>query len=342
MRDTAQLLLLDRDAIAALLTADLALHAVRDAFTLHSRREGRVFPVVREQLADGVFGIKSGDVAARRLLGFKAAGFWPANRLHGGEPHQATVMLFDPATGRPMCLMDGNAITTARTAAAAELGTLLLARADSTRLTVFGTGVQARAQVAAAMRALPALASVRYVSRDGKPDARFEAALADQRNMRGVGDASNVSNMGSVSDMCSIRHAPDADIAVADSDVVITATPGGGALFNIDAVRPGTHFTCVGADTRGKRELPEGLLERSRVVADDRAQALALGEMQWAADIECVELGDVLTGGAFTRAENDVTVFDMTGLALQDLVLGECLFAAALEAGVGNGVAWPW
>ena len=141
MRDTAQLLLLDRDAIAALLTADLALHAVRDAFTLHSRREGRVFPVVREQLANGVFGIKSGDVAARRLLGFKAAGFWPANRLHGGEPHQATVMLFDPATGRPMCLMDGNAITTARTAAAAELGTLLLARADSTRLTVFGTGV---------------------------------------------------------------------------------------------------------------------------------------------------------------------------------------------------------
>lgn len=324
MRATAQLLLLDRDAIAALLTAALALHAVRDAFTLHSRREGRVFPVVREPLADGVFGIKSGDVAARRLLGFKAAGFWPANRLHGGEPHQATVMLFDPATGRPMCLMDGNAITTARTAAAGELGTLLLARADSTRLTVFGTGVQARAQVAAAMRALPALASVVYVSRDGKPDARFEAALASQNSVR------------------SIRHAPDADTAVADSDIVITATPGGGALFNSDAVRPGTHFTCVGADMRGKRELPEGLPGRSRVVADDRAQALALGEMQWAADIECVELGDVLTGGAFTRAEIDVTVFDMTGLALQDLVLGECVFAAALEAGVGNNVAWPW
>ena len=321
MRATAQLLLLDRDAIAALLTADLALHAVRDAFTLHSRREGRVFPVVREQLADGVFGIKSGDVAARRLLGFKAAGFWPTNRLHGGEPHQATVMLFDPATGRPMCLMDGTAITTARTAAAGELGTLLLARADSTRLTVFGTGVQARAQVAAAMRALPALASVRYVSRDGKPDARFEAALAG---------------------VCTIRHAPDADAAVADSDVVITATPGGGALFSIDAVRPGTHFTCVGADTRGKRELPEGLLGRSRMVADDRTQALALGEMQWAANIECVELGDVLTGGAFARAENDVTVLDMTGLALQDLVLGEYLYGAAVKAGIGNSVAWPW
>jgi len=131
-------------------------------------------------------------------------------------------------------------------------------------------------------------------------------------------------------------------MVVANSDVVITATPGGGALFNIDAVRPGTHFTCVGADTRGKRELPEGLLGRSRVVTDDRAQALALGEMQWAADIECVELGDVLAGGAFTHAENDVTVFDMTGLALQDLVLGEYLYSAAVTQGLGNRVAWPW
>ena len=64
--------------------------------------------------------------------------------------------------------------------------------------------------------------------------------------------------------------------------------------------------------------------------------------MQWAADIECVELGDVLTGGAFTRAENDVTVFDMTGLALQDLVLGEYLYSAAVTQGLGNRVAWPW
>ena len=92
--------------------------AVREAFVLHSQRAGRVFPVVREKLhTGGVFGIKSGDVANQDLLGFKAAGFWPGNRA-GGEPHQATVALFDPATGRPLCIMDGNAITTARTGAA--------------------------------------------------------------------------------------------------------------------------------------------------------------------------------------------------------------------------------
>ena len=178
MRDIAQLLLLDRDAIAALLTTQLALTAVRDAFTLHSRREGRVFPVVRETLAD--------------------------------------------------------------------------------------------------------------------------------------------------------------------SDVIITATPGDGALFNMEAVQPGSHITAVGADTRGKRELPDGLLARSRVVVDDRAQAQALGEMQWAEDVACLELGDVLTGSAFLRAADDVTVFDMTGLALQDLVLGEYLYGAAVAQGLGNSVAWPW
>ncbi|MDR7049680.1 ornithine cyclodeaminase [Duganella sp. 3397] len=334
MRDIAQLLLLDRDAIAALLSTELALTAVRDAFTLHCQREGRVFPVVREKLADGVFGIKSGDVAARDLLGFKAAGFWPGNRQYGGEPHQATVMLFDPATGRPVCLLDGNAITTARTAAAGELGAQLLARAESTRLTVFGTGVQARAQVAAALRALPALMSVRYVSRDGKPHARFEAALAEV--------LCNAPGLPELSGVRCISHAPDADSAVADSDVIITATPGGGALFTMEAVQPGTHITAVGADTRGKRELPDGLLARSRVVADDRAQAQALGEMQWAEDVACLELGDVLTGGAFTRAADDVTVFDMTGLALQDLVLGEYLYGAAVAQELGNSVAWPW
>lgn len=160
-----------------------------------------------------------------------------------------------------------------------------------------------------------------HQSHHGQPDAHFELALAG---------------------MCKVQHAPDADMAVADSDVVITATPGRAALFSMNAVRPGTHFTAVGADTRGKCELPEGLLARACVVADDREQALVLGEMQWAADAVCLELGDVLDGGAFARTADQVTVFDMTGLALQDLVLGEYLYRAAMEAGLGSRLTWPW
>ncbi|MGJ7529581.1 ornithine cyclodeaminase family protein [Variovorax sp. GB1P17] len=319
----AQLLLLDKHQVDALLSPDDVLQAVREAFVLHSEREGRVFPVVREPLSTGgVFGIKSGDVQAQGLLGFKAAGFWPANRQRGGEPHQATILLIDPATGRPLCMIDGNAVTTVRTGAAGGLGLQQLARTDSTRLCIFGTGVQARIQLDFALRLLPSLREVLYVGTGGQRNAAFEAHFAQR---------------------CHIAPAGDRNAAVAQSDIVITATPGGGALFDLQAVQPGTHLNCVGADTRGKRELPEGLLPRVRLVVDDRTQAQQIGETQWAPDTPSIELGDLLTGKTpFERAATDITVFDMTGLALQDLTVARLLHERAAATGTGTRIAWPW
>ncbi|ROZ79463.1 ornithine cyclodeaminase family protein [Ramlibacter sp. WS9] len=319
----ATLLLADKNAVEQLLTPAEVTQAVREAFLLHGRREGRVFPVVREKLpTGGVFGIKSGDVPSQGLLGFKAAGFWPRNRDAGGEPHQATILLFDPLTGRPLCVIDGNAITTVRTGAAGGLGLELLARQDSTCLTVFGTGVQARSQLRFALRTLPKLSRVQYVSSKRGADPAFESAFAG---------------------LCDIRCAPDANEAVSESDVVITATPGGGPLFDAKAVRAGTHLNCVGADTAGKRELPAGLLERARLVVDDRDQALQLGELQWARETPCVELGNMLLGETeFTRAAGDITVFDMTGLALQDLTVARLIYERASAQGLGTRIGWAW
>jgi len=319
----ARLLLLDKNQVDALLSPDEVLEAVREAFLLHSEREGRVFPVVREPLSTGgVFGIKSGDVQAQGLLGFKAAGFWPANRRRGGEPHQAIIVLIDPATGRPLCVIDGNTVTTVRTGAAGGLGLQQLARADSTRLCIFGTGVQARIQLDFALRLIPSLREALYISASGERNAAFEAHFSGR---------------------CNITPATDRNAAVARSDIVVTATPGGGALFDLDAVQPGTHLNCVGADTRGKRELPEGLLPRARLFVDDQTQARQIGETQWAPDMACVELGDLLSGRAtFERAADDITVFDMTGLALQDLTVARLLHARAAETGTGTRIAWPW
>jgi len=197
-----------------------------------------------------------------------------------------------------------------------------LARPDSTTLTVFGTGVQARSQLSLALDALPGLRRVRYVSRNRQPDAAFEAAFGKR---------------------CAIECVQDADAAVSESDVVITATPGAGPLLDADAIRPGTHLNCVGADTRGKRELPEGVLERARIVVDDAEQARALGELQWAPALPCIELGDLLTGkAAFTRGHDDITVFDMTGLALQDLTVARSIFQRATAQGLGVSTPWPW
>jgi ornithine cyclodeaminase len=270
----------------------------------------------------GVFGIKSGDVPSQSLLGFKAAGFWPQNRSLGGEPHQATVMLIDPGTGRPVYIIDGNAITAMRTGAAGGLGLTLLARTDSTRLCVFGTGVQARVQVSFALRAMERLSSIRYVTVDDQRDASFETQFTGR---------------------CEVSHATDRNGAVAESDVVITATPGSGPLFDAQAVQPGTHLNCVGADTKGKRELPEGLLKRARLFVDDRTQARQIGETQWAPETACLEIGDLITGVArVDRHPHDVTLFDMTGMALQDLTVARMVHLRAVAKGMATSVAWPW
>jgi ornithine cyclodeaminase len=323
MTNQAKLLLLDKNAVETLLVPEEVLAAVREAFVLHSAGEGRVFPLIREALATGgVFGIKAGDVESQSLLGFKAAGFWPGNRARGGEPHQATILLIDPATGRPLCVIDGNAVTTVRTGAAGGIGLKLLARPESRSATVFGTGVQAKIQLDFALRLLPALKEVRYVSVDDRPDAAFEAAFRER---------------------CRLVHAADRNAAVAASDVVITATPGRGALFDRDAVRAGTHLNCVGADTRGKRELPEGLLAKAKVFVDDRNQAQQIGELQWDAACASTQIGDLLTGKAsFARAVDDVTIFDMTGLALQDLTVARLLRERAEAAQAGTRIDWPW
>lgn len=323
MPGESRLLMLNADAVAAVLQPDDVLAAVRRAFVLHSEEQGRVFPVIREKLATGgVFGIKAGDVQAEGLLGFKAAGFWPSNRQLGGEPHQATVMLIDPATGRPVCVIDGNAITTARTGAAGAIGLQQLARADSRRLCVFGTGVQARVQVDFALRVLPHLDALCYVSADRRRDEDFERHVAGR---------------------LPVACAADADSAVARSDVIITATPGGGPLFAADALKAGAHVNCVGADTRGKRELPDGLLRRVRLVVDDLVQSRQIGESQWAPDTPSVEIGDLLTGKArLERAPDDITVFDLTGLALQDLTVARLIHEKARDGGLGIAVHWPW
>jgi ornithine cyclodeaminase len=316
-------MMLDKHQVERLLDKKDVLDAVQEAFTLHSQDQGRVFPVVREALdTGGIFGIKAGDVQSQALLGFKAAGFWPSNRAAGGEPHQATIVLIDPATGRPVCIIDGNAITTARTGAAGCLALMNLAAAGSENLCVFGTGVQAAIQLEFALDALPSIRKVSYVSYNDEADAAFEKKFAAR---------------------CALAHARDRNDAVSRSDVVITATPGGGALFDEQAVRPGTHINAVGADTKGKRELPDGLLRRARLFVDDQPQARQLGESQWAADVPSIELGDVLTGKAkVERRPEDITVMDMTGLALQDLTVARMLHRRAEADNSGTRLAWPW
>jgi alanine dehydrogenase len=230
--------------------------------------------------------------------------------------------LINPATGRPDCVIDGNAVTTMRTGAAGGLGLMLLARSESTRVCLFGTGVQARIQLTYALRLIPGISCVRYLTAEEKRVRSFEALFLGQ---------------------CDIEHVVDQNAAVAQSDIVITATPSTRALFDLEAVKPGTHLNCVGADTKGKRELPAGLLERARLFVDDRNQARLIGETQWAPDTPCTELGDLIAGRSQPRRQpTDITILDLTGIALQDLTVARLLRDRATAAGRGCSVPWPW
>lgn len=178
MSKIEMLKLLDRDSVNALVLPEQILFAVREAFYLHSAGDGQIFPVVREALSTGgIFGIKSGGITNQGVLGFKAAGFWPTNRALQGEPHQATILLIDPTTGRPLCVIDGNVITTLRTGAAGALGLEMFARRGSSRLCVFGTGVQAGIQVDYALRAMSGIKHVTYLTADGVPSANLNRSF---------------------------------------------------------------------------------------------------------------------------------------------------------------------
>ena len=110
-------------------------------------------------------------------------------------------------------------------------------------------------------------------------------------------------------------------------------------------MRPGTHLNCVGSDTRGKRELPEGMLALAHTWVDDLAQALSIGELQWAPQTPVQELGALLAADAPARhgiAADAITIFDMTGIALQDLSVARMLQRRALATGTGSNIAWPW
>ena len=317
-----QLLMLSSSDVRQLLTEAVAEHAVRTAYILSSSKEGSTLPLLRQSLGENsAFGIKGALVGKDKQLGFKAAGYWPKNRLAGMDAHQATVLLLDHDSGRPKAIMDGNLITTMRTGAAGGVAIDALARADAQVLGVIGTGVQGLVQAQFALRARPAIGEIRYLERRSELEDKFLANLRGRVRLTACATADDVVNR---------------------ADIVITATSSRAPLFSADAVRPGTHINAVGADTIGKRELPAALLERAKVFVDLLSQCRTIGELQWAAHVDGVDIGDVLRGQALGReTADDITVFDMTGIGLLDLICAHAIFEAALGHGLGVALAWP-
>ena len=313
-------------AIADILTRDDAFTAVENVFAAMSAGDAYNFPVIREAIGheEALYGFKGGFDGKGMSLGLKAGGYWPHNlEKRGLINHQSTVFLFDPDTGKVAAMVGGNLLTALRTAAASSVSIKHLARKDSKVMGMIGAGHQAKFQLRAALEThsfekvigwnyhtdmLPSLAEVA---------AEFDLPFEAMDSLDGMVEA----------------------------DVVISMTSVFNPIFGAQHISEGTHVACMGTDTIGKQEAETDLIVKATVFTDEVAQSVTLGEAQHAVGAglkkreDIFEIGAVINGTHKGRtSDSEITLFDGTGVGLQDLAVSASIVEIAKAKGIGMEV----
>ena len=290
---------------ARLATHELAYAAVRDALIAAVDPKTTSFPVVLGHASDTAnrFTVKSG--AAPGVVGLKIGSYWPGNAERGLPRHSSTIILIDEAIGRIAAVVEGGQLNAYRTAAADAVATDRLARRNAEVLAVFGTGHQARFEAAAVAR----VRTLKEVLVVGRATASAEAMAAD---LRALGLPARPS---------------EAEAACRAADIIVAATTARAPLFDAEWIRPGTHLSSMGSDATGKQELPPALFSRARLFCDLPEQSRRIGEFQHASPEHRIEaIGSVLLGHVPGRtSEDEITIFDSSGIAVQDLFIARAL-----------------
>jgi alanine dehydrogenase len=285
-----------------------AVDAVRDAFVAYARGEWTMPPKVY------VPAYPAGDFRAMPALGgghalLKWVTSFPGNPEHGLPTVTGLVLLSDAANGMLKAVLDAGAVTALRTGAAAVLAAETLGRDDAATAAVIGAGVNGEA------------AARTFVARG----QRVLLWDVDRRRAESVAE-----RIGA--DVAGTR-----DEALG-ADLVVTVTPGREVVFGAGSLQPGQHVSLMGADGPGKAEIAVAELARVRVFCDDWEQASHNGELVHAVEAgvltrhDVEQVGDVLTGAAEGRqSSSDITIFDSTGLAIQDLAIALAAMDRARE-----------
>ncbi len=314
------MLIVPEALIASLVSPEDAFAAVEACFAAMARGEAYNFPVVREALGEGrQYGFKSGLDRAGGQLGVKAGGYFPGNAGKGMINHQSSVFLFDPETGRPEAMVGGNLLTALRTAAASAISIDRLARPDAKVLGIVGAGHQAGFQLRAAARV-----------------RRFERVIGWNLHPE------MLPRLGAVAAELGLPFEAVDLPRMREADVIITITSSPAASLMAAHVSPGTHLACMGTDTVGKQEVEPALVAAASVFTDEVAQSISIGEAQHAVASGALNaaaitpLGAVLAGDhPGRRSAQEITLFDGTGVGLQDLAVAAVAVARARERGMG-------
>jgi alanine dehydrogenase len=319
---------LTRRLVLELLSLRDCITAVEHAFRLHADGRSLGPGVLGVHAPRGGFHIKAaGLIGARSYFAAKTNANFPDNSQRFGLPTiRGTVVLADAENGEPLAVMDSASVTALRTGAATAVAAKYLARPDSRSATIVGCGAQGEVQLAAIAAMLP-LTHARVLDTD---PARAHRLAARAQTDLGI----------------PVSVATDLRAALRESDVCVTCTPSRRPLVFRDDVSPGTFIAAVGADNQGKQELEPELVASSTLVVDLLEQCAEIGELQHvlAAGLMLregvhAELGDLVSGRRPGRTRDDeITVFDSSGTALQDVAAAIMVYEKALASGDGTEV----
>lgn len=307
-----------REQIEAVLPGIDLVGIIEEGFVRYSRGEV-VVPPVGELLFDNPPGdvhIKYGYIRDDDYYVIKIASGFYDNYKHGLPSTDGMMLVFKQATGElDRILLDNGCLTTMRTAAAGAVAAKYLAPSNVERIGIVGAGMQARAQ----MRLLREVTECREAMVWGLNWEEADICAADMRELG-----------------FRVEVASKPNKLASQCNLIVTVTPSKEPLIDEDAIRPGTHITAVGSDTPEKQELAAGILAKADiVVTDSLAQCVSRGEIYRAIEAgvidtsRIVELGQVVADSNLRRTSNEqITVADLTGLAVQDIQIATAVCKA--------------
>ncbi len=310
-----------------MLTLEQCVVAVEEAFRQYGDGSASPPGILGMHGGRGSFHVKAAFAPSAALFAAKINANFPQNQKDFNLPTiQGVIVLSDANNGYPLALLDSVEITILRTAAATAVAARRLARQDSTVVTICGCGGQARAQLQAIATALPIRQAFAFDIDSGRACRFAEQILSETAVM--------------------IRPVEELSKATLQSDVIVTCTPAKRFYLTKSDVRPGTFIAAVGADNEDKQELEPALLAESKVIADILEQAITIGDTHHAIrdgvmsreDIYA-ELGEVVAGSKPGRtSDTEITVFDSTGTALQDVAAAALVYFESSKTGTGRTV----
>ncbi|MDP1853701.1 MAG: alanine dehydrogenase [Candidatus Omnitrophota bacterium] len=322
-----KILILERSTIEEIVDVRRSITAVEEVFFEYGRNRIQMPPKIYLYLGKyrGDFRAMPAYVEKLDKCVLKWVNVHPDNKKFGLPAVMAIIILSDPKNGMPLCIMDGTYATAIRTGAAGAVAAKYLARANSKIIGLIGCGVQARAQLAAISKIFSFSMIKIWDTSSG-----YTKKFIDEINVPGA----------------EIFKSKAIKECVSGCDIVVTTTPSRKPLIRLEWLKKGAHINAIGADAPGKEELEPRILKNAKIVVDSWEQARHSGEinvplkkgMITKKDIYA-DIGEIACGRKSGRAsENEITVFDSTGLAIQDVAIADLIYKTALKEKRGRWV----